>query len=519
MADLIDVIGVVGQTVPLEFEADEAFVGSIDILFTVFRLEGAPGDATRKSVPQSRFKRSLPVVPSKPKKQGKTPTAPGVVRSTVKFLVFLPFPDLASKIFTMTFEASGKAASGKTQRARSINRLRVPGIAVTDVPILKTIMFHEFAKAQGKDFVFDAEPLEKVIAGLTKEQRMLLATYDLKGRAGRLVCFVTLTGNAGRLMFADSCPGGERAPDSVHANATFSVFACRGPGEVATLVCHTAHFCVNMDNPNTSAFFNTPQKGKAPVEWLKTNNETPPRFAVASHSAPFTHGVIYSRVFAVGGTGKDIMKGNTVHGMINTVGCWMIFRNFNWPESKRDAFFRIYSGIFRDNDPNDTKTPAALAALGYDVPSSSTVIGSVNKWFLGDRNYAYNFFFRHVVGVEFFAVRSDNYDRATNFHNPHGKVFEPSLLKSELTKDVFLYHDVVSRRVADNNPKFTPPDSLWVANAVGFKTADGFLNDGQWKQNLPLPVLEKRSWADWYFYKPDGLSLKDATDTTRGRLP
>ena len=525
MADPIDIVAIVGDEVTLEFEADELFVGNIDIKFTMSRLDGVPGKP-RPSVPQTFFKRSLPVVTVKPKKKGKKPTPPGKLRSAVLFTVFAPPADLQSKVVVFTFEASGKGTSGATQRARSINRLRVPGIAVTDLPILQTIMLHEFSKAKGKDFVFDPAPLEAVIAGLTREQRKLLANYPLEGRPARLVAFITLTGDTGKPMFADSCPRKRRAPpDSVHSNATFSIFACRGPGEVATLVCHTENYVVNMDNPDTARFFRLPQKGKTPNDWLSPNNRTPPKFLVASHCADFTDSVIWSRVFT--SKGHDIMKGNTAHGIINTVGCWMMFRNYNWPVTLRTEFFRIYSNIFRQHTVESLlETKKAIARFGYNLNSTENefditkdTISSPSKWMYGDLNYAYNFFFRHIVGVEFFSVRNTFYDRATNFHNPHGKVFEPTMLRSEILTDHFQFHDVRNRREADKNSTFEPPDSLWVTNALGFKTAAGFLSTGLWKQELDLDTLKERSWADWYFYKPRSLSLSDATDTTRGPVP
>ena len=61
--------------------------------------------------------------------------------------------------------------------------------------------------------------------------------------------------------------------------------------------------------------------------------------------------------------GKSIMGKNYLHGIVNTHGCWMLFRNFNWPPNKADAFELIYRKD-RVNQVPDLR--AALAAQGYD---------------------------------------------------------------------------------------------------------------------------------------------------------
>ena len=115
-------------------------------------------------------------------------------------------------------------------------------------------------------------------------------------------------------MYADSCTRGVR--DSFYANASFTVFACRGPGETVTLACHTEYLVVNTCNCrdvnqrkvfDTINLFSQPQGGKSPDEWLSPSNLTPPRFRCAAHCAEFTDGTVWHRLFT--SRGMDVMPG------------------------------------------------------------------------------------------------------------------------------------------------------------------------------------------------------------------
>jgi hypothetical protein len=316
-------------------------------------------------------------------------------------------------------------------------------------------------------------------------------------------------------MFADNCSG---SPVSIHANASMSVFACRGPGEVVTLVTHTNHFVVNTANGPTRSLLKNSQAGKPPNQWLSPANPSPPKFVVASHAAAFTDGVIWSRLFT--SRGVDVMPGNSIHGMINTIGCWMIFRNYNWPVQLRSQLFRVYARSVRTGRSR-AATEHALAALGYDLPDTgpaSPMIGSFDKFLSCDLNYAYNLFFRYVVGVQWFAERSTYYGRFANLHNTHGLALEKGLLRSELLQERFLYHDVGTRSKLDGRT-FVPPDSLFTENALGFRTADGFLPDAAWKQNLSGAALPSRTWGDWYFFKQEGVAIDDVIEPPMGPVP
>jgi hypothetical protein len=169
-----EVIVVAGERVSLLFEAEAYFTGNVDVLFSVATLDGPPNDSNRTPVPQARFQRTLPATSKPP---GSDPTRK---RSSVDWTVELPaLPDFSKKLCIVAFEATGVAENGRKIRAHPLNCLRVPGIAITDVPELQAIMLHEFAKPDGPTFVLDTAALEQRIAQLTVEQRKLLATYDI----------------------------------------------------------------------------------------------------------------------------------------------------------------------------------------------------------------------------------------------------------------------------------------------------------------------------------------------------
>lgn len=513
--DLPEQIAVGGEIVPLELEAEGAFVGNVDIRFSVFVVGGAIGDATRPLEEKARFQKSLPVASSAPV------AGSALVRSIVNWPVDIP-SDLVSQLCVVKFYAAGSDGT-RTLRTRALNQLRVVPIVVTDHPDLKAIMIHEFSKADGNSFVFDPAPLQQIIDGLSVEQKKLLATYDIGSAKGRLVVFITFQPGATRLMFADNCSG---SPVSVHANAGFSVFACRGPGEMVTLACHTDHFVVNMDNrrgtakvPDTQNIFTGSQGGKRPDDWLAPDNATPPKFMAASHCAAFTDGVIWSRLFALtgkNGAPRDVMLGNSIHGILNTIGCWMLFRNYNWPIAKRIELFRIYTRFTRAGA--SAATVAAQLAnpnVGYNVPSVS-----FNKYLFFDLNYAYNFFFRDLVGVSFFSSSSQFYQSFSNLHETHGRTFSNTFQQANvLTGNQF--HDTTRAPAGLRQPggPGDPGDLQWRANVLGFRTAKGFLADAEWQTNVTLSRLQDRSWADWYFFKPRSLTLQTILASPAGNVP
>ncbi|WP_394848614.1 hypothetical protein LZC95_14290 [Pendulispora brunnea] len=72
--------------------------------------------------------------------------------------------------------------------------------------------------------------------------------------------------------------------------------------------------------------------------------------------------------------------------MINTVGRWMIFRNYNWPISVRNKLFRVYANLLRMRKPA-SPIKAALTAAGYDrFDANPARANSIDKFVRCDLN-------------------------------------------------------------------------------------------------------------------------------------
>ena len=152
-----------------------------------------------------------------------------------------------------------------------------------------------------------------------------------------------------------------------------------------------------------------------------------------------------------------------------------------------------------DLEQNYDKIRERLHVPDKPKANQSWDIGSYEKFFYCDRNYAYGLFLRDLLGIQFFAEKSPLWKRYANMHNTHGAVFERSLPNTALMPDKYVYHDVKGRR--DDEHGFMPTDSLWTENVLGFRTGGGFLKDGEWNNALTVERLNERSWSDWFFYK------------------
>jgi len=520
------------EDIHLNFTAEEYFVGDIMVSFFVYAVND---DGTTGA-----FKHSFrePIAVKKiPHKTDKV--------SGVEWNVHLRRVDLNHGTYRVFVKAQGKGESGKLLRSSWTNPIRVTEIVLTDDPALRAIMVHEFSiKDRNGKIVFDEKPLREVIRNLTSAQKHLLVNYDLKKRDGRLVVFATFQPSdpthSPRYMEADWT---NKAVTCVYANANMAVFACR-PKKPPMLVCYTEHVFL-YPTPNPDYWKAHPDKrppfqrtidGKAPKDWLDRNNPKPPRCVAASlclhdvigrDGLPTggTDGVIWSRLFTP--AGEDIMPGNSVHGMINTKGCWMLFRNYNWPVQDRDRMRAIYLHYARHGFPREKR--------------SSDYLGTYNwyKFRKYDKNYAYNFFFRWIVGVKFFSKQAQYFSRA-NLYKTHGLEREielPSRAKDipqefitgedDDLKQGYRYYDVdmkhepkyyeddgASQRAldppGDQDKHYNPENgNLWTKNKLGFQTAQGFM-PGRWQGSLSKQQVEDLSWSDWYFFKPDDVSLSKA---------
>ena len=444
-----------------------------------------------------------------------------------------------------------------------LNNLKVPGFKITGIHELHLVMLHEHAISAGsasfsydsnvlfkekdlsgveREYVVNVKILEDYWASLTVEQKMVLAHHDLEPFNGnRLVCFVTLKtkdqiANEGLRMCADLT--GVTAATSVMPNARFGVFHLKADSsgkivEQITLVCFTNYFVLNWRNLKTREFFDRHRDGKPPQDWLDPTNTKPYLFRIGCYVQPLdeaqrrrseltgdfsTHGHIYNRV--LNKDGVDFMQSNALHGIVNTVGCWMMFRNYNWPKSLERDFDEIYVKHFRrrlDNgrDPNTkTEIDNLIGPLGYDKVTETIVAGSVtagnsfNKFLYEDSNYAYNWFFKWLVGVECFSEKEDDF-RQANAINLHGSYIQNSCLKADVDTFAarygsYLYYSMEDRLAAD--PSFSIKGNAgrnsWQDNILGFKTAQNFT--GPPGPNNRRFGIDK-TWADLYIYRDPGL--------------
>lgn len=498
MADIQDVLAVTGEKVFLLIQGTDPVTGPVEVSFT---HKTAPPDIFTLDFWDENLVAEA-ADPAIPEQAGAAGRIPWTVNINGKFTM----PDSPS-LSTISFSISAKTADGKPLNVKAGNRLKLPAFKVTDNAKLRGLMTHEFHLDDLKGgFAFDPAELQAELDGLTPQQRKLLATADPGSEGNRLVTFITLVKESDRRMHADTC---QKEPFSIKPNATFAVFHVKGPGKEVALICFTRFFVFNMINPETNGLVHRNQGKLKPDEWLARTNPTPPRFLIGAFSRPFlTDGVFWNRVYTP--DGKNIMGGNTLHGMINTVGCWMLFRNFNFPKQNaagtpiEDDLDRILNRFIRHiKTVGRKKTIEALAKVGYDDEESRKMIGL-------NSNHAYARFFREVIGVRYFSKTMFKKNVANDFF-AHQETFAKALPAGTLEKYVkdngdgeFIYHDADDRLRADK--AFKVDDSLLGPNALGFQACKRF-TDG-FAKDLKKSELPERTWTDLYIYRADDLAVK-----------
>jgi hypothetical protein len=425
-------------------------------------------------------------------------------------------------------------------------------IVITTDPALRNLMLHEFSKEETQsdgttEIVFDPAPLQRYIDGLTTEQRDFLRGYDLRrkdnqpARRDRLVVFITDNARSKTLRMAfDDCYGSRHAP-----NASFAVFWCRGPGADVTLVCFTEMFFVGSFTPVFE-----PRTTRAPRKFCVGTVLPSPDY---EHE---THGHLYNRIFD--DHGVDRMATNFFHGGINTLGCWSVFRNYNWPQKYFAEFEdEVYIRAYRLG-------PGRFAAAAGDAALQKIVPGYEFTKFAGfDHNYAYQRFFHEVLGLSYFShnrwindfnvtgrklVRefprehlprpgalNDFNTGARNQQEREWRIARRDELKSRLDDarralagkalelaDLFLDDrarellngavDQLLKWIASAEPvlaaieadiarysgtsyAFLPDDGLWRDNRLGFRTTERFV---PWNGSVSPDAA---TWADMYFYR------------------
>jgi hypothetical protein len=518
MSDPVD-IAIIGENSDLIVETDQAIQPDVKVIFEAVAID----EGSEVSYSWTEPARLLPQPPQ---------TGSTKFRHLIKWFAKLPDnppskppPGFLEKGPVVKFTVRGKGTGGESVAGTSPDHLRLrPAIEITGNVHLVRIMQHEFSILAG---TFDRSPLQEFLNTLTIQQKKLLLDYDVGSDGNRLVIFVTMypPTNA-RLMAADFTSDTNPAIP----NACFSVFHCQGPGKAVALVCHTENFLVNLRNNHTTELITGPQAGMPAAQWQRRDSKSPVKFKIAAMPPDehFMRGQVLHRIFTA--NGKDVMKGNTVHGMINTNGCWMLFRNFNWPRSKFRALDTLYRTTFRTmrTAPDWTALQRKLAAadIGYDqATATATHSTSVEKFLNYDRNYAYLWFCHDLVGIKYFSSAFDGWGYFTsgkaegdvNFHNDyktHGHTFEKTFPYSERGKPPptnlsdegnNAYYDPDVRKKIDRSFKVT--NSLWRPNALGFHTATEFVptvgHGGDRFGNPDAAQLQKSAWADLYIYRTD----------------
>lgn len=387
-------------------------------------------------------------------------------------------------------------------------RLKVTAgrIRVTDDPRLRRIMLHEYAREDGKGgHEFDPARCEAVIADLTPEQKRLLTEYQAPDGRPRLVCFITLTGPSQRkLLGADFCgyPWGSWK-NRVFTNASFSAYRCAGKGQDVVLACHTDHMLISPLNGSTLELIkngrSVPPGVKPPVGMDRLPKGGLDRRCPAPRRYLLTTGVPdkenvdlpWMRVFTP--EGVDVMPSNTIHGMINSHGCWMLFRNYNWPQAHFARFEQVFHTLRGGAERSEVDAELDKIVPGY----------SQHKFHWIDRNYAYMWFFHEVLGLRYWG-RSTYWE--PNDHQVHGLTISPRVPRPLPYSPPLYPGETLSERLGYPTTAEMKPedyqDAWWGTNVFGDQPSRGFYRKRPGK--TPKQVLAETSWADLYFYaEPD----------------
>ena len=506
MAD--SVIAVTGETIELYVEADDHFGGDVVVSFAA-----SVEDAEAKTEDLVFFEERLQATQT----AVRTPNAPPAVKaSLIRWKVNVAKDErFRGRTATLSFVVEGDdKALGLPLRAVSTNELHIVSIGVTRNAACLRIMLHEFSKLDKGALVVDRERLDDEVDKLTVAQRRLLLAHAKESPQGRLVVFITRIPTGSRRMCADFGSGAEAAVP----NASFAVYACRDlDKDGIQLVCFTEHFLVNTKNGATQLLLASRQGGKAPAVWRNRDNPSPPKFRIASQRpASENDGLIWSCVYAV--NGRNVMKNNTVHGILNTIGCWMLFRNYNWPVTHVRQFEQVFlrmRQLHAANVSNEAIRKAVqimLLPFGYDVPeTTATESSSATKFAVFDRNWAYNWFFHDIVGIKYFAKfwRFGGEREITHDVNVAGLEFRKTFSLADAgrptptnTADELgcTMHEPDRQLRVDKKPVFSIDDSLLRPNALGFSATQKFIPQRSRFGDLTAAELEGCAWADVYFY-------------------
>ena len=515
-----DRLMVEGAEVPIYFEVDDLLPSTVFVDFLV-HYEDQEGNLHRKELHET--------LPCERVNLRDLVNAKAFYAFQVKWKVNLQNDsEVRERLVRINFRVRGEGVTTKQRiLVDSPDSIGVAAIDITNHPALTRIMLHEFATLERQPSndirsTFDPSDLRTHLSTLSVQQKQLLVKLALQNPRGRLVVFITLYPRKHLRMNADLC---DLSGIGVAANAMFSVFFCRDNVKLTvpststsaiTLICHTQYFVLDLVNPKTREWITKRvYDGRKPNEWLNKKTPRPIQFMIAAvQPSSMCDGVIWNTLYEVA-TGNNIMPGNSLHGMINTKGCWMLFRNFNWPIALRDELEKAYLKVERAGQGKNAVI-AALTRVGYDIKPGEAPPGfssSYDKYCQYDRNWAYQWFFHEVVGIKYFGDTDTWGNKKTvNDFNVHGHERIKTFPLSEAGKKPdynleeekdFAYHDFDNRKLGIG-------PNLFRENVLGIKTAADFAKELHNK--LTPAQLSSFCWADVFFYKEDGVNAETLTE-------
>jgi hypothetical protein len=270
------------------------------------------------------------------------------------------------------------------------------------------------------------------------------------------------------------------------ANASFAVFHYRRNAD-PVLVCFTEEMCLasHYDMP---FWFQKKTTAVDSSKVLKICADVP----VKGEAWNVWHRIVTSN-------GTDVMPGapdrmnNSMHGEINTQGCWMVFRNYNWPRANYDAFEEAYRRFYRNEADPCPLFREQLNALGYSTNGicSQENYEKATEW---DKNRAYTRFIRHIVGIKYFSRNLFH-----SLYNTDGEHFDPSatqeytnaLVPGKNSHDFQLALVDPTTGISATSDIVTAPDSLFDDSRLNFKRQQ------RWAPTLTRNKVTQPSECSW----------------------
>ncbi len=269
------------------------------------------------------------------------------------------------------------------------------------------------------------------------------------------------------------------------------------------------------------------------------------------------------------GIPKFIAKGNTIHGLHNTQGCWMLLRNYIWlwpkentltptppPSTKR--FYTYYAGLNECYQAHWTRTfdregnvgpppPGQVSCINnkmLDFPPPAPTYDSTTMFQLGSKNFAYYEFLRVFAGLQYnaykdyikFPSKKPEYRVDPHIINTHNKFktnikipakdyykgekikFTSGSLSSQAPFTIEIYNDLNGFVTIDNVDVSLKPQVGDKFKIVSTKNC--------WRQGRQIryglnffgqPSSHNKPWADLFVFKRNDKFTDNTGDTTEFR--